>query len=595
MLKPRLANIKITAGQWLTSITRKLSNNFYLYLATVFTLLVLLDAGVFHVGENMRDKAFDFMVKNRIFTPKPDADIVIVDVNEASLSAMAKDYGRWPWPRQVFGEFVENIEAQHPKAIVFDILFSDADIYNPDSDAYFNDVIAGTIPQPNNTFFPFLRLAEEHDNLSKVKPSDIPGILPSPAISPSTITKTDQNSTIAVVLPHFEAVLNTKHLGTHNIDPDKDGIVREYRLYRDEKGWRLPSLPLIVGNYVRINSAQNSVTTAPPQNMLMNWRGKPFTYQYVTFSDVIQDMGSKVKKRSQSEFTNKIVIIGSTAASLFDLKATAMAKAHPGVEILATAIDNVKHNDYLHVWRGVTPYILISLMLVWLTTAAFYFGMDRDRFNKLFSSSQIGLLVVSYIGINLTNFYLDLTGPIIWAVGYFSTAKIYALATDRALQRWLAFGVTTDGTESHVLIMPILIESQESLTDSSLKQIKRSLELASHSPNSVEILKGLQNGIWGLFGDMVIVIWIYSGTNPEYAKTVKDDALQLASQFNNILRGVGLPNQTKVRYTHHEALLNAETSSNSSNTNSSNISTASQWRSLFAQAIIKLEHENIKP
>ena len=209
----------------------------------------------------MRDKASDFMVKNRIFTPKPDADIVIVDVNEASLSAMAKDYGRWPWPRQVFGEFVENIEAQHPKAIVFDILFSDADIYNPDSDAYFNGVIASTLPQPNNTFFPFLRLPEEHDTLSKVKPNDIPGILHSPAAANST---PDSAATIAVVLPHFQSILNTKHLGTHNIDQDKDGNMREYRLYRDEKGWCLPSLPLLVGIY-----AKASPTTTLPQNMLI--------------------------------------------------------------------------------------------------------------------------------------------------------------------------------------------------------------------------------------------------------------------------------------------------------------------------------------
>lgn len=566
-----MLKLKLLAGQWLTSVTRKLRNNFYLYLATLFTLLVLLDAGIFHQGENMRDKAFDFMVKNRIFTPKPDADIVIVDVNEASLSAMAKDYGRWPWPRQVFGEFVENIEAQHPKAIVFDILFSDADIYNPDSDAYFNDVIAGT----NNTFFPFLRLAEEQDNLSKVKPSDIPGIIKSPANADSTL---DPAPTIAVVLPHFQAVLNTKHLGTHNIDQDKDGIVREYRLYRDEKGWRLPSLPLIVGNYAQMNSSMSL-----PQNMLVNWRGKPFSYHYLTFSDVMTDMGSKVKKRSQTEFTDKIVIIGSTAPSLFDVKATAMAKAHPGVEILATAIDNVKHNDYLHVWRGVTPYILISLLLVWLTTAAFYFGMDRDRFNKLFSSSQIGLLVLSYIGISFTNFYLDLTGPIIWAVGYFSTAKIYALAKDRALQRWLAFGVKADGAESHVLIMPILVESQEALTDSSLKKIKRSLELSSKTPNTVEVLKGLQSGIWGLFGDMIVVMWMYAGSRPEYTQAAKEDAVQLANQLASILRDVGLPDATDVRYTQHEGLLNAKTPA------------ANQWRSLFAQAVIKLEHEHIKP
>ena len=48
-----------------------------------------------------------------------------------AFATMAKEYGRWPWPRQVLGEFLEQIEKQQPKAIVFDILFSDPDIYNP--------------------------------------------------------------------------------------------------------------------------------------------------------------------------------------------------------------------------------------------------------------------------------------------------------------------------------------------------------------------------------------------------------------------------------------------------------------------------------
>ncbi|MDP3679024.1 MAG: CHASE2 domain-containing protein, partial [Methylotenera sp.] len=365
-----MIKLKLLLNYWLASVTRKLHNNFYLYLSALLTVLILLDASVFHVGENMRDRAFDLMVKNRIIVPKPDPDIVIIDINEASLSAMAAEYGRWPWPRQVLAEFLENIEAQQPKAVVFDILFSDPDIYNPDSDAYFNEVIAAT----DNTFFPLLRLAPESDHLSNITPSMIPGI----NRSGTTEGKDSTGKPIAIVLPHFEAALNSTRLGTHNIYPDKDGIVREYRLWHDENGWILPSLPLAVGNFAQMNSL------SPPQNMLINWRGKPFTYQFATFSDVYTDMASKVKTRPADEFTNKIVIIGSTAPSLFDIKATAMAKAFPGVEILATAIDNVKHNDYLKVWRGRIPYILISLTLVWLTALAFFRNVDRDKVNTIF-------------------------------------------------------------------------------------------------------------------------------------------------------------------------------------------------------------------
>ena len=557
-------------GQWLANITRKLNNNFYIYLATLFSVVVLLDASTFGVGLNMRDKAFDFMVKYRVFVPAADKNIVIVDINEASLAAFSKEYGRWPWPRQVMGEFVENIQAQKPKAIVFDIVFSDADIYNPDSDAYFNDVIAAS----DNTFFPILRLDPSQDHLSQITPTMIPGIKRS---NKNEVENKQTNKPIAIILPFFKGALKADRLGTHNVYPDNDGVVREYRMFHDESGWRLPALPNILADYSGANIAKI------PEDMLLNWRGKPFTYTYASFSDVFTDLASQNKKRPQDEFTNKIVIIGSTAPGLFDIKPTAMDKQFPGVEILATAIDNAKHGDYLKVWRGQTPYVLLSLLLIWLTTFAFYMKVDRDKFNTIFTSSQIGLLVLSYAAINLSNTYLDLTAPILWAVAYFSIAKIYALATDRALQRWLAFGVRSDTPENGVLIMPIIIDSKEALSDALLKKLKRKIELASITPNTIEILQGIQSGIWGLFGDMVVVSWIYALNKPEYAQAALQDATQLGEALPNLILELGLPITTNTRYiTHENKLVNIET-----------MSLASQWRLIFAQSILKLEHPDI--
>ncbi len=577
-----MIKLRLLIGQWLANVTRKLKNNFYIYLATLFTLLVLLDASVFHVGENMRDRAFDFMVKHRLFQPAPDQDIVIVDINEASLSAFAKEYGRWPWPRQVLGEFVENIQAQHPKAIVFDIVFSDADIYNADSDTYFNEVITAS----DNIFFPILRLDPSQDASSELKFAQIPGL--------AHTAEVNINATIAAILPYFKGALKAGRLGTHNVYPDNDGIVREYRMFHDESGWLLPSLPKVIAEFSGANT-QNL-----PKDMLINWRGKPFTYTYATFSDVFTDMASKDKKRPQDEFTNKIVIIGSTAPGLFDIKPTAMDKQFPGVEILATAIDNAKRGDYLKVWRGKTPYILMSLLLLWATTLAFYLKVDRDKFNSIFTGSQIGLLVLSYLAINFSNTYLDLTAPILWAVALFGIAKIYALATDRALQRWLAFGVSADAAQHRILLMPILVEAREPLGDTLLKKLKREIELISKTPNNIEILHGTQSGIWGLFGDMLVVSWMYADSKKEYDAAAKQDAEAISAQLPTLIAGVGLPNSTVTRYALHEGTLVNQAGVNQSAINqtsanqsvaSTQPSLASQWRSLFAQAVIKLEHQ----
>ena len=152
-------------------MARRLRNNFYLYLAAVITVFAVVDVFALHSVVDMRQKAYDLMMRYRVVKPPADGEIVIVDINEASLAAMAPDYGRWPWPRQVLGEFVEHLEEQKPRAIVFDILFSDADVYNADSDTYFDDVIA----QTGNTYFPWLRLPAESDRLSALKAPMIPG------------------------------------------------------------------------------------------------------------------------------------------------------------------------------------------------------------------------------------------------------------------------------------------------------------------------------------------------------------------------------------------------------------------------------------
>jgi adenylate cyclase len=554
-----MLKLKLMLGFWLASLTRRLKNNFYLYLALLFSVVILLDAGVFHVGQNMRDKAFDLMVKNRIFKPAADPAIVIIDINEASLEAMSKEYGRWPWPRQVIGELVENIQRQQPRAIIFDIVFSDADVYNPDSDSYFNDVITAC----TNCFFPLLRLDASQDSKSQLTYAQIPGLAHTP--------DAEQQATFAAIPPYFKGAWQAQRMGTHNVYPDNDGVVRQYRMRHHDRGWTLPALPLLVADAMQFETANT------PDEMLLNWRGKPFTYHYVSFSEVYTDSASSQPKRPQDEFRDKIVIIGSTAPALFDIKPTAMDKQFPGVEILATALDNTLHQNYLKVWRGKLPYILLSLLLVWLTTLAFYFKVDRDRFNGIFTGSQIGLLVLSYLAINLFHTYLDLAAPIVWAVAYFGVAKIYALATDRALQRWLAFGLSANSAELEVLLMPIVIESPETLGDAVMKLVRKEIESASRAPNQTDILVGTQSGIWGLFGDLVIVSWQYK---PEtvYREAAAQDAQQLAAQLPTLLDKLHLPDKPSIRYGMHQGKIANQAEQ-----------LAAQWRILFAQAIIQLE------
>jgi len=472
-------------------LARKWKTSFYLYLAGLFSVLMIADTTFLHLTANMKQGAFDMMVRYRLVVPKADKDIVIVDINEASLAAMAKEYGRWPWPRQVLGEFVEGIEAQHPKAVVFDILFSDADVYNPDSDAYFNEVIAGT----DNTFFPMLRLDPADDGLSQIKPGMIPGVTPlGAAASP--------DATVAMVLPHFQSVLEGGRMGLHNIYPDTDGIVRQYPVYRNDYGWKIPSLPLRIAQ-------QLGYTQPQEESVLLNWRGPPFTYPSASFSDVFKDFSSQHKSRAADEFTGKIVIIGSTAPSLFDIKPTPLSRTHPGVEILATAIDNFKHGDFLRFPDARFIYLLLTLAVIWATAWGFYRNTGRDRIDRLFGASQFILLGISYASINFTNTYINLTGPVTLGLAYFTLARLYDYATSRELKQNTVREAQIRSGELHGVLMLIHLGNHTGMLNNGAREkIRSKLATIGSTHKSVEILKGDQQGLWDLFEDTMAISWL---------------------------------------------------------------------------------------
>jgi CHASE2 domain-containing sensor protein len=536
---------------------RRLQRRFYLYLAVVFTLFAVADTAFLHLTANMRQTAFDTMVRYRVVVPKPDPDIVIVDINEASLAAMAKDYGRWPWPRQVLGEFLEHLEQQQPKAVVFDILFSDPDIYNRDSDAYFDAAIAAT----HNTFFPLLRLDPASDALSQVKPAMIPGVVAIPGAA-------KQDATVAVVLPQFQAALAGGRLGLHNIYPDPDGIAREYLVYRDDYGWKLPSLPARVASELGYPAPE-------VQRMMLNWRGQPFTYRYASFSDVFGDMTSQHKRRSQNEFTGKIVIIGSTAPSLFDIKPTPVSRLHPGVEIMATAIDNLKHGDYLRFPEARTPYLLLTLIIIWATAWGFYRDTGRARIDRLFGASQFILLGISYASINFSTTYINLTGPVTVALAYFTVARIYATATGRALESSVVrASVEQEGELRAFLLLIRLGSGAHGLSEGVLEKIRLGLANIGSELHSVEIVKGRQKGVWALFENTFAVSWVMPAQDEAGKSRVAQDAEAIIAALPQLLRKMGADAENGATWYMHEGLI----------TGGSRATDA--WRTLFAQALL---------
>ena len=62
----------------------------------VFSIWVLLDVLVFKFTGGLAKPSYDAMVRARVYAAAPDPRIVIVDIDEASLARMGKEFGRWP-------------------------------------------------------------------------------------------------------------------------------------------------------------------------------------------------------------------------------------------------------------------------------------------------------------------------------------------------------------------------------------------------------------------------------------------------------------------------------------------------------------------
>jgi hypothetical protein len=411
---------------------RQLGARAYLVFAVVFSLLILTDQGFLNLVASADTKLFDSLISHRLIAPKADPDIVILDIDEASLASMAKQHGRWPWPNQVLGELVRGIETQKPQAIVFDILFSDADIQRPASDAAFNQAIADS----SSTFFPMLRLDPQNDPLSRIPVSALPGVK-------ALQDNADVKATIAIILPKVPAAIDNGRLGTHQVVPDKDGVIRRYPAWLTHARWQIPSLPMRIAQEFKFAGADQA-------EVLLNWRGPPFTYQYLSFADVYQDLMAAKPQRAANEFAGKIVIIGSTAPSLFDVKGTPLARIHPGVEILATAIDNFKHGDYLRE-RPRWVMLLAALLLIWSMAIALYRQTRIEVFDKVFGVLQVGLVGIAYVTLNLSDWYVDTSAPLSLGLLYFAIARIYYGLSLKWLANAKVRDINTQGSGQRLL------------------------------------------------------------------------------------------------------------------------------------------------
>ncbi|MDH4285500.1 MAG: CHASE2 domain-containing protein, partial [Gallionellaceae bacterium] len=297
-------------------------------LTALFALLTVIELGWLHGFLPLENHLSDRFVRMQAQRLQPDPQIVIVDIDDASLARMQDVAGNWPWPRAVHGELVRGIAKQRPAAIVFDILFTESDQYRPESDRLFNEAL----DVDSKVYFPLVR----RDPALDASGAPIEQVAPLLGLQRTGEAKPDAR---IALLPPLAIDTRFWRTGTINFAEDRDGVGRRYQLYTPAYGWLIPSLPARV--------AADLGYAVPVQNdFMLAWRGKAGSFQHVSYVDLYEDFNREKPKRQQDEFSGKIVIIGTAATGLHDLRVTPLSSLHPGMEILATALDNLK-NGYM--------------------------------------------------------------------------------------------------------------------------------------------------------------------------------------------------------------------------------------------------------
>lgn len=393
-----------TLREW----TAKVPGGRWLLLALAFALLVVADYGFIGLSRIVDQRAGDVLLKiNAAGRPQSDR-VVIVDIDQRSLERMNELAGSWPWPRSVHGELIDHLERQGPRAIAFDILFNEPDVYRPEHDAAFADAVA----RHANVW---LAMTLNNDGQGAWM-SQMP-----PAVGAKPLTDPPVDRRVPLMVPvimadHPEAMRG----GLINFTFDSDHVGRRAALYRDRSGWRFPSLP------ARLLAAQGRPLPAE-ETVLLNWRS---SWKHVSYSDLYLDSLREKPTRPQDEFKDKILLIGTSAPGLMDMRLTPMGATYPGVEILATAIDNLDRGDWLRELPRSTM-LPVALALIALIAVALARNVDASRIGY-------GLLAITLIGVAIGwialagGTFIPVFGPLLFGWAFYIAGSGLAYLDERA-------------------------------------------------------------------------------------------------------------------------------------------------------------------
>src|SRR5579871_2236771 len=86
---------------------------------------VPLIGGAGGLVDRLEAATYDLRVAHTSAAVSPSSPIVIVDINDSSIRALAPIVGRWPWPRAVHASAIDYLAAAGARVIAYDVLFTE--------------------------------------------------------------------------------------------------------------------------------------------------------------------------------------------------------------------------------------------------------------------------------------------------------------------------------------------------------------------------------------------------------------------------------------------------------------------------------------
>ena len=95
-----------------------------MFLCGLFPAVLMASLAISRPGSLARldHSVYDTLVRS-VHTRPPSEGVVIVDIDEASLSTV----GQWPWPRDVMGHLIAGLRRMGAATVALDIIFAETD------------------------------------------------------------------------------------------------------------------------------------------------------------------------------------------------------------------------------------------------------------------------------------------------------------------------------------------------------------------------------------------------------------------------------------------------------------------------------------